>query len=100
MLSELSGVSHYVYTAIAILEKPSTQMEVAVEKTKVEMRRLSEREIQQYVDSGEPLDAAGAYKIQEKGAKFIKRIEGCYYNVVGLPIATLVQILQDFEVSV
>jgi septum formation protein len=51
------------------------------------------------VDSGEPLDAAGAYKIQEKGMKFIKRIEGCFYNVIGLPVATLVEMLKKFNIE-
>ena len=100
MLTKLNGTSHFVFTAVVVLDKKSEKLEVAVEKTKVEMRQISERELQMYIESGEPLDAAGAYKIQEKGAKFIKRIEGCYYNVVGLPIATLVEILKRFDIEV
>ncbi len=99
MLTKLSGTSHFVYTAVVVLEKTTKKMEVEVEKTKVEMRKISKEEIQRYVDSGEPLDAAGAYKIQEKGMKFIKRIEGCFYNVIGLPVATLVEMLKKFNIE-
>ncbi|MHA1264963.1 MAG: Maf family protein [Candidatus Helarchaeota archaeon] len=99
MLNLLSGKSHYVYSAVVLLEKGTGKMETIVEKTKVTMRKLNEEEIQAYVASGEPLDAAGAYKIQEKGAKFVIRIEGCFYNVVGLPIAKLVEILKSFNVD-
>ncbi|MHA1651289.1 MAG: Maf family protein [Candidatus Helarchaeota archaeon] len=100
MLKTLSGTSHYVYTALVVLEKFSNKMEVKIEKTKVEMRKLEEDEILRYINSGEPLDAAGGYKIQEQGAKFIKRIEGCYYNVVGLPIASLVEMLKKFNIKI
>lgn len=100
MLSKLSGAIHDVYTAIVVLEKGTDRMEIEVEQTRVEMRELSTKEIQKYVESGEPLDAAGAYKIQERGAKFIRGIEGCYYNVVGLPISTLVEMLKKFNINV
>ncbi|NVM52226.1 MAG: septum formation protein Maf [Candidatus Helarchaeota archaeon] len=100
MLSKLSGASHDVYTAIVLLEKGTNKMEVEIEQTRVEMRKISSKQIQKYVESGEPLDAAGAYKIQERGAKFIRRIEGCYYNVVGLPISMLVEMLKKFNVYV
>ncbi|MFX1295238.1 MAG: Maf family protein [Promethearchaeota archaeon] len=100
MLEILSGTSHFVVTAIVVFNKGLNKMENKVERTKVFMRDMSKKEIQRYIDSGEPLDAAGAYKIQEKGAKFIKRIEGCYYNVVGLPIATLIEMLKKFNVEV
>ncbi|NVM28757.1 MAG: septum formation protein Maf [Candidatus Helarchaeota archaeon] len=100
MLSKLSGAIHDVYTAIVVLEKGTDRMEIEVEQTRVEMREISTKEIQKYVESGEPLDAAGAYKIQERGAKFIRWIEGCYYNVVGLPISTLVEMLKKFNINV
>lgn len=98
MLKMLSGTSHFVYTAVVVLDKKSEHMELEIEKTKVEMRKLDNKEIQRYVNSGEPMDAAGAYKIQEGAASFIKRIEGCYYNVVGLPLATLTEMLKKFDI--
>ena len=61
--------------------------------TRVKMRAISEAEIAWYVATGEPLDKAGAYGIQGKGAVFVERIEGCFYNVVGLPLSRLVQML-------
>lgn len=100
MLAKLSGTHHYVYTALVVVEKLTGKKEMVVEKTLVQMRNLTDREIQRYIDSGEPLDAAGAYKIQETGAKFITRIEGCYYNVVGLPIARLVEIFHHFGIEI
>jgi len=100
MLEKLSGTSHFVYTALVVLDKKSNRMETAIEKTKVEMRKLDEKEIQKYVDSGEPMDAAGAYKIQEGAASFIRGIEGDYCNVVGLPLATLIEILKKFDINV
>ena len=99
MLKMLSGTSHFVYTAVVVLDKKSEHMELEIEKTKVEMRKLDNKEIQKYVNSGEPMDAAGAYKVQEGAASFIKRIEGCYYNVVGLPLATLTEMLKKFDIT-
>ncbi len=100
MLKKLSGTSHYVYTALVVLDKRSNRIETAIEKTKVEMRKLDEKEIQRYIDSGESMDAAGAYKIQEGAASFIRRIEGDYCNVVGLPLATLIEMLKKFDIKV
>ena len=100
MLKKLSGTSHFVYTALVILDKKSNQMETAIEKTKVEMRKLDEKEIEKYVDSGEPMDAAGAYKIQEGATTFVRRIEGDYNNVVGLPLACLIEVLKKFDLKV
>lgn len=100
MLKILSGTAHFVYTAVVVLDKKSGHMELEGEKTKVEMRKLDNKEIQKYINSGEPMDAAGAYKIQEGAASFIKRIEGCYYNVVGLPLATLIEMLKKFDIKI
>ena len=58
---------------------------------------MSAREIDSYVDSGEPMDKAGAYAIQGLASKFIERIEGCYFNVVGLPVALVYRLLRDFD---
>ena len=100
MLKILNGTAHFVYTAVVVLDKKSGHMELEGEKTKVEMRKLDNKEIQKYINSGEPMDAAGAYKIQEGAASFIKRIEGCYYNVVGLPLATLIEMLKKFDIKI
>jgi septum formation protein len=100
MLTKLSNNSHFVFTAIVVLDKNTNKLEVEVERTKVEMGKISNEAIQRYVDTGEPLDAAGAYKIQEKGMIFIKRIEGCFYNVIGLPIFTLVEMLKKFNIDI
>lgn len=91
MLSRLSGNSHQVYTGLA-LQCGTTLLREAV-CTTVEMNAFTPADIDAYVHSGEPLDKAGAYGIQGLGARFIERIEGCYYNVVGLPLARLCTLL-------
>jgi septum formation protein len=68
------------------------------EKTKVFFRKLSDDEIKKYVDSKESLDKAGSYGIQGMGAIFVRRIEGCYTNVVGLPLVKLIEMLKEFGV--
>lgn len=86
-LTMLSGKIHFVYTGFQILNSENGKKIIAYEKTKVEFRELDRSEIIQYADSGSPLDKAGAYGIQDDfGAVFVKKITGCYYNVVGLPL--------------
>ena len=92
MLTLLSGRTHDVLTGICLLE--SDQCRVAVEQTKVRFRAISEQEIEAYVSSGEPLDKAGAYAIQGGAGEFVERIEGCYFNVVGLPVARVYSMLR------
>lgn len=88
MLQLLSGKSHFVYTGIALVDVETNLRFTTVEKTEVHFRKLSEKEIKDYVASGSPLDKAGAYGIQDDyGAVFVERINGCYYNVVGFPLA-------------
>ena len=89
MLQKLSGRSHWVLTGITILNCKTNKKITHVEKTKVFFRQLSYKEIIDYVNSNEPQDKAGAYAAQEQGALFIKKIEGDFYNVVGLPICWL-----------
>ena len=87
ILQKLSGKTHFVYTGFCIsnLEKKKTINDY--EKTSVTFRALNKIEIQDYIKSGSPMDKAGAYGIQDDfGAVFIKKINGCYYNVVGLPL--------------
>ena len=94
MLRRLSGQVHEVMTAVCILCEKKSQ--TFVETTVVHFRELSEQEIQTYASSGESLDKAGAYGIQTGASKFVERIEGCYFNVVGLPIAHVYKLLQSF----
>lgn len=93
MLKILSGKVHEVYSGVAILHLG--QIFSFFEKTTVEFVRLTSQEIDDYIATGEPFDKAGAYGIQGFGARFVKRIEGDYYNVVGLPICQLNIHLKD-----
>lgn len=97
MLRDLSGRWHEVLTGIAVIAMRGSAQEeyVAVEATRVEFAELSVKEIDEYVESGEPFDKAGGYAIQGRGGKFIPRIEGCYFNVMGLPLARLYAILRE-----
>lgn len=85
MLRELSGREHRVLTGICLRDREKTVVDYA--STAVRFVPLSEAEIASYVESGEPMDKAGAYAIQGLASKFIESIDGCYWNVVGLPIA-------------
>jgi septum formation protein len=85
MLRMLSGREHIVMTGVCLLSAGEAVEDI--EKTVVRFVPLSDKEIEEYVASGEPLDKAGAYAIQGLASKFIDRVEGCYFNVVGLPIA-------------
>jgi septum formation protein len=91
MLRLLSGRTHRVITGVAIVN--ATQTQVAAEVTAVQFLTLSEEEIQNYIATGEPNDKAGAYAIQGRAARWIPRIEGCYFNVVGLPISLVTTLL-------
>jgi septum formation protein len=93
MLRELSGRVHEVKTGTAVLYQDKTVLKVVT--TKVFFRRLTEKEIDWYVQTGEPLDKAGAYGIQGKGAVLVERIEGSYDNVVGLPLTAVYETLKD-----
>jgi len=92
MLRMLSGRSHQVLTGICLAQAPRQCLAVRHATTQVWFRRLTEAEIRDYVASGEPLDKAGAYAIQGRASRFVRRIAGCYFNVVGLPIS-LVDVL-------
>lgn len=87
MLKSLSGQVHSVITGFALIR--DIREIIGREKTFVSMRPLEDEEIAAYVSSGEPLDKAGAYGIQGRGAVFVEYIKGCYFNVVGLPLARL-----------
>ncbi|MEI8135546.1 MAG: Maf family protein [bacterium] len=97
MLADLSGKTHSVFTGVVLLEYPSGKSLSFFEKTDVTFRTLDSEEILNYVNSGAPMDKAGAYGIQEdQGAVFVKKIVGDYYNVVGLPICSLYEHLRHF----
>jgi septum formation protein len=93
MLRTLSGRTHRVITGVALATEAGT--EVAAEVTAVRFLTLSDAEIDEYVATGEPLDKAGAYAIQGRAAKWIPRVEGCYFNVVGLPLALVSALLES-----
>ncbi len=92
MLRMLSGRTHRVITGVALASAAGT--EVAAEVTGVQFLLLTEEEITAYIATGEPMDKAGAYGIQGYAAKWIPRIEGCYFNVVGLPLSLVANILK------
>lgn len=97
MLRMLSGRTHRVITGVALATAGGT--EVAAEVTAVRFLTLSDNEIAEYVATGEPLDKAGAYAIQGRAAKWIPRVEGCYFNVVGLPLALVSALLEAVRLA-
>ncbi len=94
MLRRLSGRTHGVLTCLVAIRLPDGALRSELEITQVTFAPLSEREIEEYVASGEPFDKAGAYAIQGRAGRFVTRVEGCYFNVVGLPLARLYRILR------
>jgi septum formation protein len=98
MLRKLSNRTHRVYTGFALLDIDSKAAFSDFEMTDVSFRKLSDREIHEYVATGAPMDKAGAYGIQgDISATFASKINGCFYNVVGLPIAKLYISMQNFQ---
>ncbi len=97
MLHELSGKVHQVYTGFAFVSARDVYTDVV--KTDVEFFNLTDEEIDEYVKTGEPLDKAGAYGIQGIGCTLVKRIDGDFYSVVGLPLAPVVRHLKDCGVK-
>ncbi len=94
MLRFLSGKVHSVLTGVSIIYSDEEDAETFISETKVEFYPLSEEEIEAYVATGEPMDKAGAYGIQGKGCRLVKRIEGDYFTVVGLPVAEVMRRLK------
>jgi septum formation protein len=94
MLRELGGRTHRVYTGVTVIDTGTGRILSEYECTAVTFGEMTEREIADYVETGEPLDKAGAYGIQGYGARFIKKIDGCYFNVVGLPLNRLYAMLK------
>lgn len=94
MLSALAGRTHHVLTGLALAGPEPGRIETAVVRTAVTFRPLDPERIARYVATGEPFDKAGAYAIQGRGAVLIAGIEGCYFNVVGLPVSTVAELLR------
>ena len=97
MLRKLSGQWHQVITGVALTEGSTSQIQVACETTEVKFATMSQDEVNWYASSGEPMDKAGAYAIQGLGARFIERIRGDYFNVMGLPVRLLYEMIQEFS---
>jgi septum formation protein len=95
MLEQLSGRTHSVLTGVSLIRLPDAAHLEFVESTLVHFNPLTGEEISAYLSTGEPFDKAGAYAIQGRAARSIPRIEGCYFNVVGLPLARLVSALHN-----
>ncbi|MCL5781659.1 MAG: Maf family protein [Firmicutes bacterium] len=100
MLKSLQGRSHEVFTGLAVIDAATGQSVVTHQATAVRFKPLSSEQIQRYVDTDEPMDKAGAYAVQGKASIFIDSIRGCYFNVVGLPIAKLADALRMFGVEI
>lgn len=99
MLRRLSGRTHEVYTGVTCVRFSDERTETSHRVTRVRMRELSEEQISRYVASGEPMDKAGAYGIQEIGSLLVDSIEGCYFNVVGLPVSLLSEMLEVYGIT-
>ena len=96
MLRLLSGATHEVHTGLALLRRPDQIERVVEEITRVSFAPLSDDEIAAYIATGEPFDKAGGYGIQGVAGRYVTRIEGCYFNVMGLPLARLWWLLKEF----
>ncbi|CAH1204182.1 dTTP/UTP pyrophosphatase [Paenibacillus plantiphilus] len=100
MLSRLQGREHEVYSGVACISWDGEHELVTHRKTRVSMKSLDHEQIRRYVATGEPMDKAGSYAIQGIGATIVERIDGCYFNVVGLPLSLLSDMLSSFGVDV
>ncbi len=95
MLSKLSGRTHSVVTGVTLIRLPDAERRSFVETTHVQFAALSDEELNRYLATDEPSDKAGSYAIQGRAGRYIPRIEGCYFNVVGLPLSRLCHELAD-----
>ena len=96
MLRQLSGGVHEVHTGLAVILMPQKVERVIEEVTSVHFARLSDAEIDAYIETGEPFDKAGAYGIQSLGGRYVTRVEGCYFNVMGMPLGRVWATLKEF----
>jgi septum formation protein len=100
MLKSLQGEWHEVITGIAVVDAQDMKWVKDYEKTRVKFRNLSDDIINSYIKTGEPMDKAGAYGVQGIGAILVEKVEGCYFNVVGLPLVKLASLLENFDVKI
>ena len=100
MLKRLQGEVHQVYSGVAIVNAKTKESLVSHRMTKVYMKHLNDEEINWYIKTKEPMDKAGSYGIQGIGAIFIDKIEGDFFNVVGLPLSLLADLLKSFEANI
>ncbi|MFC1943056.1 Maf family protein [Chloroflexota bacterium] len=100
MLEAISGKSHSVITGFSIIDTSNNKTLSKSVETRIYVRRLTLAEIDAYVKSKEPLDKAGAYAIQGLGAVFVEKIEGDYFNVIGLPLSALTETLKEFGINI
>ena len=97
MLTRLCGRLHEVYTGLTLIDAASGAEVQGYEMTRVKIRRMTAQEIDAYIGTGEPMDKAGSYGIQGYGAAIVEKVDGCYFNVVGLPIVRLLHLVRDME---
>jgi septum formation protein len=100
MLKKLSNRTHKVVTAIAIFDTEKNKMASEAVTSKVTFKELSDDEIKKYIKTGEPMDKAGSYGIQAYGGLFVNDINGCYFNIVGLSIHKLGEMLKSFGINI
>ncbi len=96
-LQKLSGRTHTVLTAVALESITEKYSETVIASTQVTFRKIPEWELEAYLDIAHYMDKAGAYAIQEEGLTFVKTIEGCYYNVVGFPITSVITLFENYS---
>ncbi|MDO4535788.1 MAG: Maf-like protein [Clostridium perfringens] len=99
MLSALSGNTHKVYSGVCIFDTEKLESKSFVCETKVKFSKINKSQIEKYIMSKEPMDKAGAYGIQGLGGVFVEKIEGCYYNVMGLPLNKLNKELSSYNIT-
>jgi septum formation protein len=99
MLEKLAGHTHSVVTGVTLIRLPDAERRSFVETTQVHFSQVSPEELTRYLSTEEPFDKAGAYAIQGRAGRYIPRIEGCYFNVVGLPLSRLCQALGELSWS-
>lgn len=100
MLSSLSGNTHKVYSGICLINTYNDTVVIDCDCTEVRFSELNPRQIRNYINSGEPMDKAGAYGIQGLGGAFVEGINGCYYNVMGLPLNKLYKALENYDITI
>lgn len=99
MLKSLSGNTHQVYSGLTVINMANNKIHKEYVVTDVTFSPLTDNDIEQYIATGEPMDKAGAYGIQGKGGIFVERINGCFYNVVGLPLNKLKTVIEEMGVN-